>query len=134
MEPADLDPLPSRVPRCKRIGGACVAEHWNQSVPDIVRDLAPISAADPGNRNRRDEMLRMSTLLAPKLTIQGGTREILRGIIARDLGVISQSGGIGFSFYDRGHPRWLPFSYVVSTGNEAGVSIVDALIVKRKNR
>ncbi len=46
---------------------------------------------------------------------------------ARGIGVISQSGGIGFSFYDRGHPRGLPFSYVVSTGNEAGLSTLDVL-------
>lgn len=46
---------------------------------------------------------------------------------ARGIGVISQSGGIGFSFYDRGHPRCLPFSYVVSTGNEAGLSTLDVL-------
>ena len=46
---------------------------------------------------------------------------------ARGIGVISQSGGIGFSFYDRAHPRCLPFSYVVSTGNEAGLSTLDVL-------
>ena len=46
---------------------------------------------------------------------------------ALGIGVISQSGGIGFSFYDRGHPRGLPFSYVVSTGNEAGLSTLDVL-------
>jgi hypothetical protein len=28
-----------------------------------------------------------NTLMAPKLTIQGGTREVLRGIIARGLGL-----------------------------------------------
>ena len=28
-----------------------------------------------------------TTLIAPKLTIQGGTREVLRGIIARGLGL-----------------------------------------------
>ena len=49
------------------------------------------------------------------------------GAEARGIAVLSQSGGIGFSFYDRGHPRGLPFSYVVSTGNEAGVSTLDVL-------
>ena len=33
------------------------------------------------------EALRYATLIAPKLTIQGGTREVLRGIIARGLGL-----------------------------------------------
>ena len=61
--------------------------NWAQALPGIVRDLAPLVDADPDNRGRLEEVLRMSTLLAPKLTIQGGTREILRGIIARGLGL-----------------------------------------------
>ena len=61
--------------------------NWSQAVPGIVRDLAPLIDAAPGNRGQLEEALRMSTLLAPKLTIQGGTREILRGIIARGLGL-----------------------------------------------
>ena len=61
--------------------------NWAQALPGIVRDLAPLVDGDPNNRGRLEEVLRMSTLLAPKLTIQGGTREILRGIIARGLGL-----------------------------------------------
>jgi len=41
------------------------------------------------------------------------------------IGVTGQSGGIGYSFYDRGRPKELPFSYVVTTGNEACLSGVD---------
>jgi acetyltransferase len=47
---------------------------------------------------------------------------------ARDsgfIGVTGQSGGIGYSFYDRGRPKELPFSYVVTTGNEACLSGID---------
>jgi len=36
------------------------------------------------------------------------------------IAVTSQSGGIGFAFFDRGRPRQLPFGYLVSMGNEAG--------------
>ena len=61
--------------------------NWAQALPGIVRDLAPLVDGNPDNRGRLEEVLRMSTLLAPKLTIQGGTREILRGIIARGLGL-----------------------------------------------
>ena len=61
--------------------------NWAQALPGIVRDLAPLVDGDPDNRGRLEDVLRMSTLLAPKLTIQGGTREILRGIIARGLGL-----------------------------------------------
>jgi acyl-CoA synthetase (NDP forming) len=37
----------------------------------------------------------------------------------------SQSGGVGFSFLDRGRPRGLAFSHVVTTGNEACLETFD---------
>ncbi|HUS95626.1 MAG TPA: acetate--CoA ligase family protein [Hyphomicrobiaceae bacterium] len=39
--------------------------------------------------------------------------------------VIAQSGAIGYSFYDRGRMREIPFRYVVTTGNEAGLNAFD---------
>lgn len=45
--------------------------------------------------------------------------------------VVAQSGGLGFSFFDHGRPKGLPFNYVVTTGNEAvleHLDIVDHLI------
>jgi acetate---CoA ligase (ADP-forming) len=39
--------------------------------------------------------------------------------------VISQSGGMGFAFLDRGRPKNLPFRYVVTTGNEACLETFD---------
>jgi acyl-CoA synthetase (NDP forming) len=43
----------------------------------------------------------------------------------RAIGVTSQSGGISFSFFNRGRPRQLRFSYIVSTGNEAVLEGLD---------
>ena len=39
--------------------------------------------------------------------------------------VIAQSGAIGFGMYDRGRLREIPFRYVVTTGNEAGLKAFD---------
>ena len=61
--------------------------NWEQALPARARDLAPGAYTDPGNRVDFEEVLRYATLIAPKLTIQGGTREILRGIVARGLGL-----------------------------------------------
>ncbi|MBF2760368.1 MAG: acyl-CoA dehydrogenase family protein [Ectothiorhodospiraceae bacterium AqS1] len=88
--------------------------NWEQALPARVRDLAPLTGSgsplrggadgvaggyrdadaaaagfgvDPGARVDFEEILRHATLIAPKLTIQGGTREILRGIVARGLGL-----------------------------------------------
>lgn len=54
------------------------------------------------------------------LSAKGGLRE---GRIA----VVSQSGGVGFSFLDRGRPKGLEFSHVVSTGNEACLECFDVV-------
>ncbi|GMQ76753.1 MAG: acyl-CoA dehydrogenase family protein [Gammaproteobacteria bacterium] len=61
--------------------------NWEQALPAKARDLAPANLSEPGNRMSFDQTLAYATLIAPKLTIQGGTREILRGIIARGLGL-----------------------------------------------
>ena len=44
---------------------------------------------------------------------------------ARGIAVVSQSGGVGFSFFHRGRPKALNFSFVVTTGNEAGLDAMD---------
>lgn len=46
-----------------------------------------------------------------------------RGRIA----VVAQSGGMGFAFYDRGRPKQLAFSHIVTTGNEAALEIFDVV-------
>jgi acyl-CoA dehydrogenase len=60
---------------------------WEQKLPARVRELAAFLDLDESNRTSLEEQLRYATLIAPKLTIQGGTTEILRGIIARGLGL-----------------------------------------------
>jgi len=39
--------------------------------------------------------------------------------------VVAQSGAIGFGMYDRGRLREIPFRYVITTGNEAGLKAFD---------
>ena len=57
--------------------------NWEQALPDEVRRLG----AYVERSERLEAVLAHDTVIAPKLTIQGGTREILRGIIARGLGL-----------------------------------------------
>ena len=61
---------------------------WEQALPARARDLAAFADVEPGS-NRTDfaNLLEFATMIAPKLTIQGGTTEVLRGIIARGLGL-----------------------------------------------
>jgi acyl-CoA dehydrogenase len=60
---------------------------WEQKLPHKARDLAAFAEEEATNRATFEQQLAFATLIAPKLTIQGGTTEILRGIIARGLGL-----------------------------------------------
>ncbi len=46
---------------------------------------------------------------------------------SRRIGIISQSGGLGFALFNRGLKRHLAFSAVVNTGNEADLDACDML-------
>ena len=70
---------------------ACIVKdlgtNWEQALPARARDLAAFVDEDGVDRGAFDRVLDETMLIAPKLTIQGGTREVLRGIIARGLGL-----------------------------------------------
>lgn len=51
-------------------------------IPEVARRLVP-----PGRNPQFDQLLADSILSAPGFTLRGGTNEILRGIVARELGV-----------------------------------------------
>ena len=60
---------------------------WEQKLPARVRELAAFLEQETTNRTTLEEQIAHATMIAPKLTIQGGTTEILRSIIARGLGL-----------------------------------------------
>jgi len=60
---------------------------WEQNLPARARELAAFVDGEQIDRRLFDERLAYAINIAPKLTIQGGTSEVLRGIIARGLGL-----------------------------------------------
>ena len=60
---------------------------WEQKLPHKARDLAAFVEEGSANRASFEQQVTYATMVAPKLTIQGGTTEVLRGIIARGLGL-----------------------------------------------
>jgi acyl-CoA dehydrogenase len=60
---------------------------WAQDLPSKVRILSAFVEREPGNQPTLAKRLADATRGAPKLTIKGGTTEVLRGIIARGLGL-----------------------------------------------
>lgn len=62
--------------------------NWEQELPNAMRLIAPDGTRSPSANDKQfGDVMRYATHIAPKLTIQGGTREVLRGIIARGLGL-----------------------------------------------
>ena len=66
-----------------------VGTNWEQELPNAARDIWSLveTNEDLTNANSFEELVQDAVIMSPKYTIQGGTREILRGIIARGLGV-----------------------------------------------
>lgn len=60
---------------------------WEQDLPQRVRQAAAFASPDHDGYERFEEALDYTLRIAPKLTIQGGATEILRGVIARGLGL-----------------------------------------------
>ncbi|HEX5406747.1 MAG TPA: CoA-binding protein [Pseudonocardiaceae bacterium] len=58
---------------------------------------------------------------SPTINYQRGLRTLLAG----DVAVISQSGGLGFALFNDGLARGLGFSHVISTGNELDLDVAD---------
>ena len=69
---------------------ACVKDLGNafeRAIPETARLVAPSAMTVPGANDPFDAIQAEAVLNAPSITLRGGTREILRGIIARGLGL-----------------------------------------------
>ena len=64
---------------------------------------------------------------SPAMDKSAGRLTPTRALGQGRVSVISQSGGLGFAFFDRARPRHLQFHHVVTTGNEAALDVVDIL-------
>ena len=84
-------------------------------------DMAVLGPNAEGFLNSR--MPLAATFSPTVVHVENGLRP--EGSRGRGIAVVSQSGGVGFSFFHRGRPKALDFSYVVSTGNEAGLNAMD---------
>ncbi len=60
---------------------------WDQALPKELRTLISLMDYDEYDVAAYRDRMDFFTRMAPKLTIQGGTTEILRGIVARGLGL-----------------------------------------------
>ena len=93
------------------------------AIADITRefDMAVLGPNAEGFLNGRTPLA--ATFSPAVVNVENGLRP--EGSRSRGIAVVSQSGGVGFSFFHRGRPKALNFSFVVSTGNEAGLNAMD---------
>jgi hypothetical protein len=64
-----------------------VGTAFERELPEMARKLVPVEASLNDPEDVFAETLGHVSLHAPSFTLRGGTREILRGIIARGLGL-----------------------------------------------
>jgi acetate---CoA ligase (ADP-forming) len=84
-----------------------------------------IRACGPNCEGYYNALGRVATTFSPTVeTRDDGTRTL---VSQKRVGVIAQSGGIGFALFNRGKSAGLGFSYVISTGNEADLTMADFL-------
>src|SRR5437763_9298476 len=93
-----------------------------------VRDIAErtgIIVAGPNAVGLMNVRLPLLASFTPAVDLAALPR-LCEAAAPRRIAVVSQSGGLAFAFFNRGLRRRLPFSYVVNTGNEADLDLVDA--------
>jgi acetyltransferase len=83
-----------------------------------------IRACGPNCEGYYNALGRVATTFSPTVETREGDRPLVSD---RRIGVIAQSGGIGFALFNRGKEAGLGFSYVISTGNEADLTMADFL-------
>jgi acyl-CoA synthetase (NDP forming) len=62
---------------------------------------------------------------SPAMDKSAGSLLPIRPLGRGQVSVISQSGGLGFAFFDRARSRNLSFRHIVTTGNEAAIEVAD---------
>ncbi|MFL5257336.1 MAG: acetate--CoA ligase family protein [Rhodopila sp.] len=68
---------------------------------------------------------RVATTFSPTVETKEDAGRTL--VSPKRIGVIAQSGGIGFALFNRGQAADIGFSYVISTGNEVDLGMADFL-------
>jgi alkylation response protein AidB-like acyl-CoA dehydrogenase len=64
-----------------------VGTAFEREIPEIARRLVPVEPSLDDADDHLSEVLADVTMRAPSFTLRGGTREVLRGVIARGLGL-----------------------------------------------
>jgi acyl-CoA synthetase (NDP forming) len=103
-------------------GGA--AGDMQAALVEVTRRTG-IRACGPNCEGYFNALGRIATTFSPTVEVKDDTDRVL--VSEKRVGVIAQSGGIGFALFNRGKAAGIGFSYVISTGNEADLNMADFL-------
>ncbi len=103
-------------------GGA--AGDMQAALVNVTRQYG-IRACGPNCEGYYNALGRVATTFSPTVETKDDGSAVL--VSPKRIGVIAQSGGIGFALFNRGKAAGLGFSYVISTGNEADLSMAEFL-------
>jgi acetate---CoA ligase (ADP-forming) len=103
-------------------GGA--AGDMQAALVDVTQRTG-IRACGPNCEGYYNALGKVATTFSPTVETKDDDGRVL--VSERRIGVIAQSGGIGFALFNRGKAAGIGFSYVISTGNEADLNMGDFL-------
>jgi len=146
-EPADLAILivpaqyvPAELERCGKAGikaGVILSSGFAEEPGETGRRLqAEITAtahrydmavSGPNTEGFANIEAALCPTFSPAMDKKAGALRPARVLGKGQVSVISQSGGLGFAFFDRARARSLAFRHIVTTGNEAALDVADFL-------
>jgi acyl-CoA synthetase (NDP forming) len=144
-EPADLAVLiipaqyiSDELERCGRAGiksavilSSGFAEEPGESGLRMQQRIAAVArrydmaVAGPNSEGIANIAAAFCPTFSPAMDKKAGAIKPARALGQGQVSVISQSGGLGFAFFDRARPRNLLFRHIVTTGNEAVLEVFD---------
>jgi acyl-CoA synthetase (NDP forming) len=146
-EPPDLAVLiipaqfiPAELERCGRAGikaavilSSGFAEEPGEAGSRMQREIATtarrydMAVSGPNTEGFANIAASFCPTFSPAMDKNAGPIRPVRPLGKGQVSVISQSGGLGFAFFDRARPRNLQFRHIVTTGNEAALEVTDVL-------
>src|SRR5438132_5680191 len=90
------------------------------AMQDQIASLAKrtgMRISGPNAEGFYSQVQRVAATFSPTVDVKPGAVPVVA--TRRRIGIVAQSGGIGFAFYHRAKALGVAFSYVVSTGNES---------------
>jgi acetate---CoA ligase (ADP-forming) len=79
----------------------------------------------PNTEGFHNETGKVAANFSPTVELKPGEERLVA--TTQRVGIVAQSGGMGFALFNRGLALGLTFSYVVSTGNEVDLTVADFL-------